>query len=652
MQIQTILDQIDLGAIALPEFQRGYVWNREQVRGLMWSLYKKHPVGGLLVWVTRTDGAPTRGDGPLAPGSVKLLLDGQQRITTLYGIIRGRPPRFFDGHAESFTGLHFNLAEETFEFYAPLRMKDNPLWINVTELMQQGIAPFMLRMSVLPELQPNLATYINRLNGVETIKSVDLHIEEVSGDDKTVDVVVDIFNRVNSGGTKLSKGDLALARLCAAWPDARDEMKQRLAKWRKAGFEFRLDWLLRNVNTILTGEALFTALKDVDTPTFQQGLKQAEQAIDYLLNLIAGRLGLDHDRVLGGPAALPLMARYVVQRGGMLTHHHERDKLLYWYIHTFLWGRYAGSTETVLNQDLDLIEPPDGNLDRLINHLRRNRGDLRISTTDFLGGTKGARFYPLLYLLTRVWHAHDWGSGLELSSHLLGHLSRLELHHIFPKALLYKYGYSQAEVNALANFTFLTQATNLAVSDKNPAVYLEDYAARNPGALESHWIPMDRSLWQIERYRDFLAARRELLARAANDFLTSLLGGAVPERPTTGSVVERVIEAVPGRVASDEEEQLLFDCNDWVIRRGLPSGEILYDLADPVTGQLLAILDLAWPNGLQEGLSVPVALLIDEGQATEEAANQAGYRFFTSVDDFRAYVEREILAGELIGLAP
>lgn len=62
MQIQTILDQIDLGAIALPEFQRGYVWNREQVRGLMWSLYKKHPVGSLLVWVTRTEGAPARGD--------------------------------------------------------------------------------------------------------------------------------------------------------------------------------------------------------------------------------------------------------------------------------------------------------------------------------------------------------------------------------------------------------------------------------------------------------------------------------------------------------------------------------------------------------------------------------------------------------------
>jgi len=132
MEIHTILDMIDNGHIALPEFQRGYVWNRNQVRGIMHSLYKKHPVGSLLVWVTETDTAPARGDGMLAPGVVKLLLDGQQRITSLYGIIRGKPPKFFDGNANSFTGLYFHLDDEIFEFYAPMKMKDNPLWIDVT----------------------------------------------------------------------------------------------------------------------------------------------------------------------------------------------------------------------------------------------------------------------------------------------------------------------------------------------------------------------------------------------------------------------------------------------------------------------------------------------------------------------------------------
>ena len=109
MKISTILDYIDSGHMALPEFQRGYVWNRDQVRGLFGSLYRRHPVGGLLVWATESKTATHRGDGPLAAGVVKLLLDGQQRMTSLYGVVRGAPPKFFDGNASAFTGLRFHL---------------------------------------------------------------------------------------------------------------------------------------------------------------------------------------------------------------------------------------------------------------------------------------------------------------------------------------------------------------------------------------------------------------------------------------------------------------------------------------------------------------------------------------------------------------
>ena len=121
MKVSTVLDQIDLGSVALPEFQHGYVWHREQVQSLMDSLYHKHPVGSLLVWETRTEAAPARGDAPLSAGTVKLLLDGQQRITSLYGIVRGTPPPFFEGNEAALTGLYFNLASEEFEFYGPVK---------------------------------------------------------------------------------------------------------------------------------------------------------------------------------------------------------------------------------------------------------------------------------------------------------------------------------------------------------------------------------------------------------------------------------------------------------------------------------------------------------------------------------------------------
>jgi len=639
MQIQTILDQIDLGSIALPEFQRGYVWNRDQVRGLMDSLYRKHPVGSLLVWETKTENVDARGAGNLRTGSVKLLLDGQQRITSLYGIIRGKAPQFFDGNAAAFTELYFNLEDEIFEFYAPLKMKENPLWINVTNLMQRGVGEFFVRLFANSDLQPKLAVYTSRLNAIESIKAINLHIEEVTGEDNTVDVVVDIFNKVNSGGTKLSKGDLALAKICAEWPDARKEMKARLNKWKQAGFYFRLEWLLRCINTVTTGEALFSALKDVDVEKFRAGLQQAEKSVDTLLNLVAGRLGLDHDRVLGSRYSFPLLARYLVQRGGHLADHKERDKLLYWYIHTFLWGRYAGSTESVLNKDLNVIETSEYALERLIDQLRQDRGDLRVQPSDFQGWSMGARFYPLLYMLTRVCKAKDWESGIELSNHLLGHLSSLQVHHIFPKSLLYKKGYSRYEVNAIANFTFLTQETNLRVSNRNPAEYLEGFEQTQPGIIATHWIPMDRNLWKIENYRDFLAARRELLAQAANEFLDSLLAGSVPEQQATPSILIREVSVIPG----GEEEKVIQECNDWVMQQGLPQGESMHELAD-ATGDPMAVLDLAWPKGLQEGYSQPVALLIDEDREIEEAANRAGYRYFTDLKTFKHYVQHEILA--------
>lgn len=647
MKISTILDQIDIGSMALPEFQRGYVWNREQVRKLMGSLYRKHPVGSLLVWVTKTEDADARGDGQLAVGSVELILDGQQRITTLYGIMRGCKPRFFDGDSKAFEGLYFSLEDEAFEFYAPLKMKDNPTWINVTDLMLNGPGEITRKIARHPDLNTDQSdAYLARISALDAIKEITFHIDRVTGEDKTIDVVVDIFNNVNSGGTKLSKGDLALAKICAEWPDARNEMKTRLSKWRNAGFgNLKLEWLMRCVNAIVTGEALFSHLSIISVDSFKDGLNRAERSVDFLLNLVSSRLGLDHDRVLGSRYSFPVLARYVDERGGRLSDPKERDKLLYWYVQTFLWGRYAGSTESVLSQDLRAIRSPEP-LDQLIRLLGQNRGDLMIRENDFLGWSMGARFYPLLYMMTRTQHARDWDTGIELSSHLLGRFSNLEVHHIFPKDLLYKAGFERADVNALANFTFLTKETNLLVTNRDPAEYLEVFAMKNPGVLESHWIPMDRNLWQIENYLEFLSARRQLLAAAANDFLNGLIAGEIPEEQRIESVLDRKAADVSGGIGSEGEEELLNDCNQWIIAQGLPEGEFLFEVVGEAN-QLLARIDLAWPNGLQEGYSSPVALLIDEDKETEEAVNKAGYRFFTNIEDFKQYVRTEIKAEQI-----
>ena len=642
MNISTILAYIDNGYMALPEFQRGYVWNREQVRGLFDSLYRRHPVGGLLVWSTESKSAAHRGDANLAPGIVKLLLDGQQRMTTLYGVVRGKPPAFFDGNAQAFSNLMFHVEREEFAFYQPIRMRDEPLWIDVTSLMQKGVdglGEFIDGLGVPPE---KLGQCVSRLSRLLGIVNIDLHVEDVVGEDKSLDVVVDIFNRVNSGGTKLSKGDLALAKICAEWPQARDAMKQLLSVWAKSGYNFDLDWLLRSVNTVLTGEAKFSFLHEKSSEEIQDALERARNGIDTVLNMIDGYLGLDHDRVLFGRFAVPVMVRYLDQRRGPLSTQ-ERDKLLFWFVQAGMWGRFSSSTETRIDEDLAVVDSVDSPLDKLVEQLRLWHGGLRTEPGHFTGWSLGARFYPILYMLTRVSGAQDWGTGLPLKRGLLGKMNQLEVHHIFPKSRLYKEGYRRPEVNALANFCFLTKDTNLHISDRFPEEYFPEVESKHPGVLASQWIPTDPELWRIESYLDFLAERRRLLAAETNQRMEDLLHGDT--RWLEGAVkpeAKPMPVAVPSGIRSDDEEAELEALDGWVSAQGLPRGQMAFDYTDPDTGEQLAVFDLAWPDGVQAELSQPVAVLLDEGGETLAIAAKAGYRCFTCVQDFHTYVATEI----------
>ena len=642
MKISTVLTHIDSGFMALPEFQRGYVWNREQVRSLFDSLYRRHPVGGLLVWTTSQPVAH-RGDEQLPVGEVKLLLDGQQRMTTLYGVLHGRPPAFFDGNPQTFSNLMFHIESEAFSFYQPIKMKDNSLWIDVTVLMRGGVDRLGDFIEGLQLPADKFSMCVSRLTRLLGIADVDLHVEEVTGNDKSLDIVVDIFNRVNSGGTKLSKGDLALAKICADWPDARESMKQVLDGWSKDGYHFDLGWLLRCLNAVLTGEARFSYLHEKNAEEVADALTRTTRAINTTLNMIDGHLGLDHDRVLFGRYALPVIARYLDERGGALSAN-ERDKLLFWFVQAGMWGRFSGSSESYIDQDLAVLEEHDSPLDGLLEQLRLWHGGLRTEPGHFSGWSLGARFYPVLYMLTRMGDSRDLCSGLPLKHGLKGKTNRLEVHHIFPKSRLYERGYRRDQVNALANFCFLTQDCNRRIANRLPEEYFRVAEHEHPGALASHWIPEDPELWKIENYLDFLGERRRLLATETNRKMETLLHGdtiwidgeARPKRESSPPAV------IVGGIQSEDEEYQLNAINQWVKSQDLPLGQIAFDYTDPESGAQLAVFDLAWPDGLQVELSQPVAILLDEGIETLAIAARAGYRCFTDLADFRLYVTAEI----------
>lgn len=638
----SLLDQVDDETLLLPEFQRGYVWNRDQVRGLFRSLYLGYPVGSLLTWETDAGATKMRGS-TRDTGVRKILLDGQQRLTSLYGVIRGKAPSFFEGRPETFTGLYFDADQQVFEFYAPAKMKGSPNWFDVSAVFQSGLnQELFAKIQQEPDVSLQLGR-IEKLNRLLQISNRQFHVETLTGAEMSIDVVVDVFNRLNSGGTKLSKGDLALARISAQSPQARSRMRKALSTWNNAGYNFSLEWLLRNVNVIATGRAPFSALSGVGAEEFDGALTRAIDCVNTILDTIAGRLGMDHGKVLISRYAIPLLTAYLHDRGGRFGSHQEQSKALYWYIHAGLWGRYAGSTETYLSRDLEILF--DRGLDGVIAELANARGGtLRVRDQDFQGSTLGARFYPLLYMMTRMGEAKDLGTGLPLKAHLLGRNSRLEVHHIIPKAQLYRFQgtvYSRGEVNAVANFAFLTKDSNLVISASSPEIYLERVAADHPGVLASQWIPEDRELWRLENYKQFLATRRGLLAEAANSLLDELYTGAL-------STADDLPRTEPdGGEATSVDPQL-----DAAIRElselGFAEPERDVEIADPDTGQALLVAEALWADGLQPGRGPSVILELDEHHHLPRL-EELGFVIFTTAESLVAFAKREAQtdAGEL-----
>ena len=305
----------------------------------------------------------------------------------------------------------------------------------------------------------------------------------------------------------------------------------------------------------------------------------------------------------------------------------------------------------MIDQDLAAIEETGGGLERLIEQLRFWHGGLRVEPGHFVGWSLGARFYPVLYMLTRMGEAKDWGDPfLPLKVGMLGKMSVLEVHHIFPKSQLYDRGYKRHEVNALANFCFLTKETNLAIGNCLPEEYFPEVEKACPGALKSQWIPMDSNLWHIDNYGEFLEARKILLAEETNKRLEELLHddsdwllGPSTKDIATPTTEETSISVVGG-ITSEKEEQELKELNTWVGEQGLPHGIIAYDFADGETGEQKAVFDLVWPEGVQRGLSQPVAVLLNEGAEVIALASGAGFRCFTSTNSFKNYIKHEIFS--------
>ena len=221
-----------------------------------------------------------------------------------------------------------------------------------------------------------------------------------------------------------------------------DDARATSTAGRDAGYQFTPDWLLRNVNAVATGRAPFSALEDVSAAEFQDALGEGAAQRRPLRRPDRARPARPRPRPRAdGPLRDSRdRAGYLHNRGGRFTDAAEADRALYWYVHAALRGRFAGSTETFLAKDLETVDKrrdrrrhrqpaahPQGQPDRSTPRTSRASG-------------RGSRSYPLLYLLARVDGASDLATGRPLGQDA----AAVEVHEIFPQALLAKAGYSRA----------------------------------------------------------------------------------------------------------------------------------------------------------------------------------------------------------------
>jgi len=451
-------------------------------------------------------------------------------------MFEGKPPAFYEGE-ELYFDLYFNLLEEDFQFFQKSKMANDPYWLGVTPFLKKGIHQFLDEMdSLLPETRALYSGQLKKFNKLDGIRNCSYHLDEVSV--KPVEEIVRIFNLVNSNGTPLNKADLALARVCSYWPEAREMLRMARDTFGKAGFGFDLEFFTRCISSVAVGNIYFEGGFDRAEPkAIKEAWSQTSKTLEYLVNLLRNDAYIDSSENLNTPYVLVPLVVYLTRHGGVFKKDIEKRRFLHWMYAALMWGRYSGSMESAMQADLNSLSSEDP-VSELLGNIVRDRGRIKVEPQDLEGKGTNSSFYTLAYVTARSRGAVDWFTGMNLYSSNLGKSFGLEDHHVFPQSVLYKNGYDANEpkqrqkVNEIANRAFLTKKANLRASNALPSNYLPQVKTNYPNALKDQFIPDNSSLWEVERYENFLTERRKLIATGINQFLDSLIADAPrPESP-------------------------------------------------------------------------------------------------------------------------
>ena len=526
--ISTILAWVESGAIAIPEIQRPFVWTSTQVRDLMDSLYQGYPVGYIITWqnpdVKLKDGSTSQGK--------RILIDGQQRITALRAAISGL--NVVDKkYKKRRIAISFNPLTEEFRTRTSSTERGKEWISDIAEVMVNGYDTLTFVDEYVARNPGTTRQEINsRLNRLIQIKNKQIGEIQLSPS-LDINIVNEIFVRINASGVNLSNADFAMSKIAVYEKDPGDEMGMRLRKFidyfahlsaapdqfkdiaqndtefAKTDYFAKIAWLkneiddlydptyndiirvvgltqfargkLGDVVSLLSGRNFETRqdekeIADLSFQKLEKGLYQftnENKFKQFVQNILRGS-GYDEPNMLIARNAVNYAYAMYLRLLDIGENHADANSLVRRLLAiSLMTGRHSGSFEPQFEQDIKRIQS-SGDMAKFIATLEEQElSDIFWNSTLVDEFDKPTTNNPFWHMFIAAQNKLLKQSFLS-KNNIARDLATDDIHHIFPKNYLVKHGYDKSKYNRIANFVHLRNDINISVSDLAPREYLGD----------------------------------------------------------------------------------------------------------------------------------------------------------------------------------
>jgi len=519
IKIDKLIGRIEDGDIKIPAFQRGFVWNQDQVVSLIDSIYNEYPIGSILLWNSHERLKSTRNIGgfliperePEYP--VNYVLDGQQRLATIYAV-------FCKDRYEAPDNNQYNLDPKIFDIYFDL---EEEKFVVEEDLI--GVHA-NLKLSSLFDIE-KFYDEVEKLDGnnrkfARKIQSTfqNYEVPVITTNKRTKEEVGIIFERINNTGTRLTTLDLMIAWTWGEEFHLREKMDEILDILELKGFgDTPEKIILQCLAGILEKTTKTKDILALDPKDVRDNINKTKDSLEKTIDFLSTELNISsRDFLPHSHQIVPLSFFF----SRVNTPNKEQSKILrQWFWKTSFSKRYSGSTDKKMNDDIAFFEKVVENNYSNIDKYSYSVDESILINQKFSKSSPYTRAFLLLLSQNEPLNLVN-GTKVDVGN-ALSKYNLKEYHHIFPRAFLKKKGIETQKINSLCNFCFLPSDSNKKIANKSPSDYIlnmvptEEY----PRILNSNLMPLRKEVYSKNHYDEFLTQRAQLILKCLDEKIAS-----------------------------------------------------------------------------------------------------------------------------------